>query len=202
MSAPQEWQAIMNHLESSGGNITADVETIIEQLSDNVSSINWVIGDVLVKAGTSASNIEYFTKVGKYGKSTLYSYAQTCTNFHPSMRWALLEETQTLDGDTTLSFNHFRACNTVLEDYGEHKAIEVLRMAADESWSIAQMRRYIATEIHGKEPKTQYKKLHDITADAIRNESSVHFITQDPCENVHMSDRVRIVVYEIIENES
>jgi hypothetical protein len=118
------------------------------------------------------------------------------------MRWTLLEETQTLDGDATLSFNHFRACNTVLEDYGERKAIEVLRMAADESWSIAQMGRYIATKIHGKAPKTQYKKLHDITADAIRNENTVHFITQDPCENVHMSDRVRIVVYEIIENES
>jgi hypothetical protein len=167
MTAPKHWKDVMAHLDASDGNLTADVETVITSLMPHMSTLQWIIGDAIIRLGgtKNTKTMDYFRKLASKQNSTLYSWVQTCETFPPNVRWQILNDTATPDGTYSLDFNHFRHLNKVVKEHGLDIALEALKVVADESYTIEQLGRYIIIEIEGNEPSApKPKKVSEVQA--------------------------------------
>lgn len=198
-NAPVQWQEIMDHLKSVQGDSTADVETIIESLSQHQDLTRWIIGDVLLHVGTSKQNIDHYSKIARCKESTLRSWLTTAKIWNPELRWQLI------DDYPSLSFALFKECNSIAndDDLGIDVAIETLELAGRELYTVKQLKFYITTEL-----KQQDKKEFELIAD------STGIVWINPALetiNIELGDELasylvtgksyRIKIYEELDNE-
>jgi hypothetical protein len=153
---PEQWQSIIAHLDSIQGDVTSDVETIIESISETQDISRWIIGDALRYVGTNSHNLDYFSKLARVEVSTLRSYLTTAKTFLPELRWSLLEDYP------SLSFAIFKECNSVASEFGLDTAIDLLKRAGDNLYTVKELKFYIATEL-----KKQDKKEFELIADSV-----------------------------------
>lgn len=195
--APVEWLSIMEHLNTTEGDLTADVETVMESLLQAKNLTQWILGDAILRIGSSKLTREHFTKLSGESESAIKSYMTTCSSWKPETRWALIHEYK---DKYPLKFSMFKELNSLVNDpkYGLVEAERVLRHAGDNAFTIAELKRYIAVDVKGGEPKSKNELIEDYEF----KPSEDGYIENIPLPvpvPVGMGSKYRVKFYEVIE---
>lgn len=195
--APVEWLSVMEHLDNSTGDITADVETILETLLSSKSLTQWIVGDAIHKVGSSKQVKEHYIKLSGETESAISSWMTTCKTWEPLRRWQLVSE---YADKYPLKFSMFKELNSIANnnDYGINVAENALRHAGDNSFTVKQLKRYIANEIKGDKPKTRYERIEEYIHEA-KEDGYIKSIPLPVPIPVNYGAKLRIRIDEVIE---
>lgn len=192
MTAPEQWQSIMQHLDVSDGNLTADVETILESLMEQQDLIRWIVGDTLLRVGKSDESIDYFTKVARCKPHTLSSHITTCKIWESETRWQLLSDYP------LLSYSLLKELNSTARRYGMDTAVEYAKRAGNEAWTVKELKRHLAIELNDNDPKPRHKELYELCATIRKIDGNTHLVIEGDLPDLETGEQFAVKIYEVV----